>query len=367
MVALAGLPELGPARLRALLARYGPSGAWQAVRSGRVDPAVVRRPGRGGPSRVVGAWTRAAARLDPARVWAAHVDAGVGVAAEGGSAYPAAFRDDPLPPAVIFWRGRLDHLAGMRVAVVGTRDASRYGLDVARGLGRDLAAAGIAVVSGLALGIDGAAHDGAIAAAGAPPIGVVGCGLDRVYPPAHSGLWRRVVDAGLLLGEYPLGTPAAAWRFPARNRLIAALADAVVVVESHRVGGAMLTAVEADARGRPVLAVPGPVTASSSEGTNQLLFEGRAPVRDVADVLLTLGVEGVTPRPSAEARTRPAGDAAAVLAAAPWQPVPVEQLVLATGLELGRVVLALDELEDGGWVSRRSGWVERVGRDRGVP
>jgi DNA processing protein len=363
VVALARLPRLGPSRLRGLLERHPPSEAWALVVSASVDPALVVHPGPDRPEAVVRAWARAAAAIDPAEYWRRHVEAGIGVAVRGSDAFPAAFATDDDPPAVVFWRGDLDHLAGMRVAVVGTRKATRYGLDVAEELGRELATAGIAVVSGLALGIDGAAHAGALGADGAPPIAVVGSGLDHVYPRAHGPLWRQVARSGVILSEYPLGAPAAAWQFPARNRLIAALADVVVVVESQATGGAMGTAMEAARRGVPVLAVPGPVTAASSDGTNQLLFDGCAPARDAADVLLALGQEPDRPRRAAERRARPEGDAAVVLAEVPWGPVPVEQLVLATALDLGRVALALDHLEHSGWIVRRSGWVERVGRE----
>ncbi len=363
VVALARLPRVGPGRLRALLERYGPTEAWRAVVAGTVDPALVVHPGNDDPAAVVRSWQRAAAAIDPAAYWQAHVEAGIGVAVRGSDAFPAPFAADDDPPAVVFWQGDLDHLAGLRAAVVGTRRATRYGLDVAHRLGCDLARAGVAVVSGLALGIDGAAHAGALAAEAAPPVAVVGSGLDRVYPRAHGPLWREVARAGVVLSEYPLGAPAAAWQFPARNRLIAALADVVVVVESQATGGAMGTAMEAARRGVPVLAVPGPVTAASSDGTNQLLFDGCPPARDAADVLVVLGLEAATEgRTAAERRPTPRGDAATVLNEAPWGPVPVEQLVLATGLDLGRVALALDQLEADGWVSRRAGWVERIAR-----
>ena len=287
----------------------------------------------------------------------------MGVAVLGSPAFPAVLEADDDPPPVLFWRGDPDHLAGGRAAIVGTRDASRYGVDVAHTMGRDLADAGVAVVSGLALGIDGAAHAGVLAVHGAPPIGVVGSGLDRVYPRDHGGLWRAVADRGLLLSEYPLGSPPAPWCFPARNRIIAALADVVVVVESHATGGAMGTAMEADRRGRTVLAVPGPVTASSSHGTNQLLFDGRGPARDAADVLLALGLEAGPRRRARERRPPPTGDAVEVLAAMPWHAVGMEHLVLATGLETGTVALALDDLAAAGWIARRGGWFERLGRD----
>jgi DNA processing protein len=363
LVALARLPGMGPARMRALLDALGAEEAWRAVRAGSVPPHLVRGATRSGPSPIIAGWAAAAAGLDPATYWDAHRRAGVGVVRLGSPAYPTLLAADDDPPVVLFFRGDPDHLAGARAAVVGTRDASRYGIDVANGLGRDLASAGVSVVSGLALGIDGAAHAGVLAVDGAPPIGVVGSGLDRVYPRDHGGLWRAVAERGLLLSEYPLGAPATAWQFPARNRIIAALADVVVVVESHVTGGAMGTAVEADRRGRPVLAVPGPVTAASSAGTNQLLFEGRGPARDAADVLLALGLTGGARRSATEVRSTPSGVAASVLAAVPWQAVGIESIVAATGLGVGTVGLALDELEQDGWVVRRSGWVERVGRE----
>jgi DNA processing protein len=365
VAALARLPRVGPARLRAMLDRYGPRGAWNAVRAGTVDPVVVVSPGRDDPRQLVATWRRSAAAIEPGAYWQAHLDAGIGVAARGSSAFPAPLADDDDPPAVIFWQGDLDHLAGVRAAVVGTRRATRYGLDVAHDLGGCLAEAGVAVVSGLALGIDGAAHAGALAAEAAPPIAVVGSGLDRVYPREHGPLWRQVARTGVVLSEYPLGAPAAAWQFPARNRLIAALADVVVVVESQATGGAMGTAVEAARRGVPVLAVPGPVTAASSDGTNQLLFDGCPPARDATDVLLALGREPARTRRAAERRPRPEGDAKAVLAEVPWGPVAAETLALATGLDLGRLALALDRLEADGWVARRGGWIERLGRPAG--
>jgi DNA processing protein len=363
VVALASLPAAGPIRLRALLERYGPQGAWAAVLDGQVDPVVFRSGVRSDPRAIVARWSHHARDLDPEAYWSAHLEAGIGVATVDSPAFPVALAQDDDPPPVIFWKGDPDHVAGMRVGIVGTRDATRYGIDLAHLMGRELAERGVGVVSGLALGIDGAAHAGVLATEdGAAPIGVVGSGLDRVYPRDHRGLWRAVSERGVLFSEYPLGTPAAAWRFPARNRLIAALADVLVVVESHATGGAMGTAVEADRRGRTVLAVPGPVTAGSSDGTNQLLFEGRGPARDTADVLLALGIAGGAPRTAEETRPRPTGDAAAVLDAMPWQPVALEQLVLLTGLDVGTVALALDDLDRDGWVARRSGWVERVGR-----
>jgi DNA processing protein len=366
LLALARLPRVGPARLRWLVDTHGAAGAWEAVRHGRVRVADLRPVGREVVAETVAEWRRTADGIDPHAYWQAHVDAGLGVAGRSSPAFPAPFAADDDPPGVVCWQGDLDHLAGARAAVVGTRRATRYGLDVARELGCGLADAGVAVVSGLALGIDGAAHAGALASGGAPPVAVVGSGLDRVYPRAHGPLWRQVARSGVVLTEWPLGVPPLAWRFPARNRLIATLADVVVVVESQATGGAMGTALEAARRGVPVLAVPGPVTAASSDGTNQLLFDGCSPARDTADVLVAMGREVRRPRKAAEARRRPTGDAADVLAQVPWGPVPAERLSAATGLDLGRLAVALDTLEADGWVARHGGWVERLGRPAGA-
>lgn len=362
VVALARLPQIGPARLRTLLADRSAAEAWSQLCAGRVPEAMFDRVPDQQRHRLVDGWRRAALALDPAAFWRAHVEAGIGVAVFGTPAFPEVFATDDDPPMVLFWKGDLDHLAGVRAAIVGTRRASRYGRDVAFSLGRDLAEAGVAVVSGLALGIDGAAHAGSLEAEGAPPIAVVGSGLDRIYPRAHAALWGQVVERGVILSEYPLGAPAAAWQFPARNRLIAALADVVVVVESQHTGGAMGTAVEAARRARVVMAVPGPVTAASSDGTNQLLVDGCAPARDAADVLVALGRDAVPRRRAAETRRAPSADASVVLDQIPWQAAPIEQVMLATGLDLGALAVRLEELERSGWIAQRAGWVERIGR-----
>jgi DNA processing protein len=307
-------------------------------------------------------WSDAANSVDLVAYWNAHVEAGVGVMTRCSPSFPRELADDDDAPVVLFWLGDIDLLAGTRVAIVGTRRATRYGIDVANEFARELSLAGVSVLSGLALGIDGAAHAGALAVEGAPPIAVVGSGLDRIYPRAHRALWRAVAERGVVLSEYPLGAPAVAWQFPARNRIIAALSDVVVVVESQSTGGALGTAVEAARRGRTVLAVPGPVTAPSSAGTNQLLFDGCGPARDVGDVLLALGREPERRRSAAEQRPRPIGTTKTVLDSLPWQAVPVEHVLVSTGLSLGEAMLVLEQLASDGWVSLRAGWIERIGR-----
>jgi DNA processing protein len=312
---------------------------------------------------MLGRWRRAASDTDPAVVWRAIVDAGIGVAVLGSVGYPPPLIADVEPPAVVFHRGSPDILGGPRVAVVGTRRCTPTGASIACELGRDLAAAGVSVVSGLASGIDGAAHRGALAAEGAaPPIGVVGSGLDIVYPRGQGRLWRSVAARGLLLSEAPLGAPPERWRFPARNRIIAALADIVVVVESHRVGGSLHTVDEADRRGIDVMAVPGSVRSPASAGTNGLLAEGRAPVSSVDDVLMALGLSPAGRRPGGETRTPPDPGDAAVLDAVGWQPATLDQIALRTGRGVAALALSLDRLCEAGWIAPRGGggWYERV-------
>jgi DNA processing protein len=348
--------------MRRLLSLGSPERVWSDLVDGTLPADVVVGRHGGGSAELVETWRRVAGAIDVDALLARHVDAGIGVAVRGSAAYPADLVDDDDPPSVLFWRGDIDALAGARVAIVGTRRASRYGIDIAHSMAADLAEAGVAVVSGLALGIDGAAHAGVISIDGAPPIGVVGSGLDHVYPRAHRSLWREVADRGVLLSEYPLGTSAHTWRFPARNRIIAALSSAVVVVESQITGGALGTAVEGARRGRPVLAVPGPVTAPGSAGTNQLLFDGCGPARDAADVLLAIG-SAPSDRPvAAERRRRPTGDAATVLAMLPWISTTVDEVVASTALPLGHVVLALERLHTDRWVQFDGARIERVGR-----
>jgi DNA processing protein len=364
VLGLASLEGMTPARLLALTDGRPAEQAWAEVARGHAvsGPAghlLVPR-----PSELAAAWARAADALDLDQLWQRHVGAGVLVADRHHSAhYPEALGDDPAPPALVFMRGELAALDQPRAAIVGTRDCTRYGRDLAFELGRALADAGIGVVSGLALGIDSAAHAGAIEASGAPPIGVVGSGLDVVYPRRNASLWRAVGERGLLLSEHPLGRSPAPWHFPARNRLIASLADVVIVVESHEKGGSLLTADLAIERDTPIMAVPGSVRSAASAGSNRLL--------DVAhvclgpdDVLTLLGLDGSARRRGLDRRDRPSGDDQVVLDAIGWEPTSLEMLMLRTGRPLGELSLSLDRLEHDGWIERRSSWAERRASER---
>lgn len=358
-LALAGLDDVGSARLRALLAAGPPWEVWQAVRSG--DPPVPATP------ELAQKWAAQAASVDPEDVLAHHVAANVGVVTFGEDGYPACLTADRAPPGLLVWRGDLSILGGVSAGIVGTRRCTRYGREVARSLGRDLAVAGVAVVSGLALGVDGAAHEGVLGGseAGGRPIGVVAGGLDRFSPRRHRPLAAEVAATGVLLTETPLGTEPQPWRFPSRNRVIAALSSVLVVVESDRAGGSMHTVRQADDRGRTVMAVPGPVTSAASRGTNQLLAEGCPPCRDAVDVLVALGLSdptGATSLPAGSGNLPLSSAASQTLAAMEWQPISFDALLTRTRLPIASLALALEELQHVGHVVAIHGCFERTGR-----
>jgi DNA processing protein len=240
------------------------------------------------------------------------------------------------------------------VAIVGARACSSYGSQVARLLGRELAAAGLAVVSGLARGIDGEAHRGALESGG-PTIAVLGCGVDRDYPAAHAQLAARICEASVVVSEYAPGVEPAPWRFPARNRIIAGLAAATVVVEARERSGALITADFALEAGREVFAVPGEITSALSAGTNALLRLGATPLTSATDVPEALGVE-VAAVPAPELAELPGR----VLEALGREATGIDGLVRATGLDVAAVATALAELELAGEVAEAEGLYRRV-------
>jgi DNA processing protein len=212
----------------------------------------------------------------------------------GAAAYPERIAALPDAPPLLAVRGDPRVLALPSVAIVGARAPTHLGLGVARRLGSDLAGHDVAVVSGLARGIDGAAHRGALDARGVT-IAVLGCGPDLVYPEEHRALAAAIAVRGAVVSELPVGAPPAKHHFPLRNRLISGLARAVVVVEARARSGSLVTARHAADQGREVLAVPGPLDARTSEGTNLLLRAGAWPALDASDVLAAIGPGAATP------------------------------------------------------------------------
>ncbi|HEX3795757.1 MAG TPA: DNA-processing protein DprA [Acidimicrobiales bacterium] len=337
--ALASTPGVGRAALRRYLTEDLPSEAW-------------RRSGLG-------------TEADVTRIWRLHEEHEVSVLLRGTAEYPARLRDDPDAPSMVFCLGDptvIDRCP--TVGLVGTRSPTRYGIGVAAQFGADLAAAGVSVVSGLALGIDGAAHEGATAA-GAPPIAVVAGGLHDPYPRRHARLWARVAEHGAVLSESPAGIATEKWRFPVRNQILAALCDVVVVVESRHAGGSMHTVTAAMKRGIPVGAVPGSIRSPTSSGTNALVADGCFPVCDVSDILTSLALAGAI-APAPPPSTGPASPARydgpdrTVWEALSADPASLDQLARVTGLGLPALCGGLERLAAAGVARGVGGWWERL-------
>jgi DNA processing protein len=269
--------------------------------------------------------------------------------ARRAAAYPPLLAELHDPPARIFVRGRAEVLTSPAVAVVGARSCSGYGAQVARSLGRELAAAGVTVISGLARGVDGEAHRGALEGNGVT-LAVLGCGIDRDYPRSHSELARRIAVTGAVVSEYPPGVEPAPWRFPARNRIIAGLALATVVVEARERSGALITSDFALELGRDVFAVPGEITSALSAGTNDLLRQGAAPLTSVRDVLEAIGIDPEPPRPPFVSEA-----AQALLALLADGARAADELTRLAQRSSGEVAAALMELELAGLAAQTDG------------
>lgn len=312
----------------------------------------------------------------PLEVRRALRDAGAETILAGDADYPEILLDLPDPPAWLFRRGRpLPETLGEvgSVAVVGARRCTAYGREAGAMLGAGLAARGVAVVSGAALGVDAAAHRGALRSRGRT-VAVLGSGIDVPHPKRHAGLLAEIAREGTVVGEYPPGTPAEPWRFPARNRLIAGLSRAVVVVEGAPGSGSLITVEFALDLGREVLAVPGPIGDALSEAPHRLIRDGATLVRGPEDVLEALGVHPGAALTAPESRghgTEPgptrAGDADAlseterqVLDSLGSSPSSVDALVASTGLAPSVLITALMALELRGVVRAEGGRYSRT-------
>ncbi|MEW6279924.1 MAG: DNA-processing protein DprA, partial [Candidatus Eremiobacterota bacterium] len=261
--------------------------------------------------------------------------------------YPATLLQLTDPPAVLYLRGRTLP-TGRAVAVVGSRQATRPGLAVARRLGWQLSEVGVAVVSGLARGIDGAAHQGCLESPAGQPVGILGCGLDRVYPAEHRRLYAQVASRGTLVSEYWPDLPPEPWRFPARNRLVAAISEAVVVVEAGERSGALITVEMALSLGREVMAVPGAVCDPTSRGTLSLLKDGAVLVRDGRDVTRELGL----PDPPEPGRPVVSPEDAALIDLLGVRGSRPDELAIRLGQPVQEVIRRLGALQVAGHVRR---------------
>ena len=361
--ALAGLDRMTLHRLRALLGELPPELAYRVAAGDAAAPAGSLSSRILATAEVRTALARSAAARPVEAVWARCVELDVTVTYAGHPEHPHAAATDPLPAPVLFSRGHRHLLHGRRVALVGTRNATQAGRDMAFELGRGLAHAGVHVTSGLARGIDGWAHRGVTSAidAGASgrPIAVVASGVDRVYPREHRQMWERIGAEGLLLTESPPGTDPAAYRFPLRNRLVAGLSEIVVVVESRERGGSLITATQAAERGVPVMAVPGAPRNRAALGVNGLLREGAAPVMDVGDLLVALSLDHTRAVPGlSDVRRPPRADDRAVQAACRAGPATLGELAARVGVDLVTAAMSVARLEQQGWLLEVDGWYQ---------
>lgn len=281
---------------------------------------------------------------------------GISVLAWDDPAFPAALHAIPDMPVVLWYRGALDALDAPAVAVVGSRAASAVALETAARLGEDLAAFGITVVSGLARGVDSAAHRGALRTG--RTIAVLGSGVDRVYPHEHRDLAREIAIRGLVISEFAPGTPPLKFHFPLRNRLISGLSRAVVVIEASEKSGSLITADCALEQGRDVMAVPGNVLSGRNRGGHALIRDGAKIVEGADDILEELGLVPVAPeqghRPSTDSGSRSSGDPLLKLMDA-GQAYDLDGLAAISGVDGVRLLPRLFELELHGLVRRVAG------------
>ena len=268
------------------------------------------------------------------------------------SALPLPLREIPDPPARLYCAGQAFVLDTPAVAVVGSRRCTRQGRDIAFALARDLAAQGLTIVSGLAYGIDAAAHRGALASAAAPTVAVLGSGLDRIYPQSHERLAAEIVEhGGALVSEYEPTTGPRKHHFPARNRIVSGLCLAVVIVEASERSGSLITARLALEQGRDVMAVPSLVSSPLAAGCHRLIRQGAALVECAEHVLEALGLE---PNPETAGASLPAKDDI-VLRQVEATATPLEMIVAGSGLAVENVLERLAELEIDGLVGMQGG------------
>lgn len=347
--ALASLPLQTPSRLRRLLSNRSPSETWDAVANGgRPIPSI---------DDVLWRTWESSQLADVRKIAEEYERLEVLVLSRDDERYPVTLLADPQAPAVLFVRGDVTAFHRRRVGIIGTRTATQRGRYVARQLGHDLAASGVCVVSGLARGIDVQSHIGALSVSPVvPPIAVVASGVHHVYPPEHAEIWERIAHEGALLSEVPPLTAPETHRFPLRNRILAALSEVLVVVESHTRGGSMSTVREAMKRDIAVMAVPGSPGVTSSEGTNNLLRDGCAPVIDVDDVLIALGLDTRRNGRACDVRRMPVGDERRILDILGRTPRTLDEIALEAGCSVIDAALILGRLEETGWVEFRDGW-----------
>jgi len=270
------------------------------------------------------------------------------------SFYPANLRNIPDPPFLLYERGELERSDENSVAIVGTRKATNYGKIVARKLARELAREGITVISGMARGIDTAAHEGALEEGGRT-IAVLGCGVDVVYPPENDSLMREIIEKGAVISEFPLGEKPLAQNFPRRNRIISGLSRGVLVVEAPSKSGALTTADFALEQGREVFAVPGSITNPYCRGSNKLIKEGAKMVEDVSDILEELGFYSIKKEKISSIDPQISFEEKIILNLLSSEPIHIDELIEKTQLSVPKVADILIRLQMKGMIRELPG------------
>ena len=350
-------PGLGDTSARRLLAAFGPPEALYTQTSLALE-SVLTPTQAAALLQIPEGW---AELLDSTWAWLQAEPATRTVVALGDAAYPRSLLNIEDPPLLLYLSGRIDLPldSGRNLAIVGSRNPTPQGALNARQFAMALAGQGLTIVSGLALGIDGAAHEGALAgtrgAERLATVAVVGTGVDRVYPKSHHALAHRISEHGLIVSEYPLGTPPLAANFPRRNRLIAGLSNATLVVEAALQSGSLITARLAAEQGKEVFAIPGSIHATQSRGCHALIRQGAKLVESAQDVLEDLPgfAAGLSPAPAASVPMNPDPDD--VLQALGMDPVSLDALQARTGLDTARLQARLMALELEGQVARLPG------------
>lgn len=343
-ISLARFPGIGSRRLARLLSRHHSAAAILRLPSQLLQhDERFLAPLLGDPTKVI-EQTRKAVAENMAR--------GIGLLIPPDPDFPARLRQIPDPPVLLYVLGDRALLNRPAVAIVGSRDHSRYGQDTATSMAQAAAGAGIVIVSGMARGLDAVAHQAALDVGGGT-IGVLGCGIGHVYPSSNRELYRRVEEEGLLLTEHPPAERPHAGAFPRRNRLISGLAQVLVVVEAARQSGTMLTVAAALEQGRTVMAVPGPINSAVSTGTNQLLRDGAEHLLVPTDLLRQFGCSpasdviavGITPPPA-----HLSSDEARIFNTLSGDYRSLDEITLAAGFPAGTSLALLCGLELGGLV-----------------
>ncbi|MEW6676951.1 MAG: DNA-processing protein DprA [Pseudomonadota bacterium] len=351
---LEGVPGLGPQSLNDLLGAFPDPGAILAAGSSQLTPLVGKRLA---DAIVRAPQDAAAARLkDETRTWLAQ--AGNHFIPRTDTRYPSQLRDLPDAPGWLYLKGDPDWLARPMVAIVGSRNATQQGLRDAAAFAQAFSEAGLTVVSGLALGVDAAAHAGGLAGIGSS-VAVVGTGLDRVYPARNRDLAHRLAAQGAIVSEFPLGTPPKTGNFPRRNRIISGLALGVLVIEAALESGSLITARQAAEQGRDVFAVPGSIHSALAKGCHRLIKQGAKLVESAQDVLEELGPrlggflpQGLTPTKTPASPERSADPLLDALATGP---LALDQLAERLGLTVDALSVRLLSAELAGTVARLPG------------